>query len=78
MEDLKDLIVSQWHLFRDVFDFGYQDRNRAVFPDKIFQIVSVRNAFAHHRMPPENELLRARVLCTDILLALDRSGETSE
>ena len=78
MEDLKDLIVSQWHLFRDVFDFGYQDRNRAVFLDKIFQIGSVRNALAHHRMPPENELLRARVLCTDILLALDRSGETSE
>jgi hypothetical protein len=78
MEDLKDLIVSQWHLFRDVFDFGYQDRNRAVFLDKIFQIISVRNALAHHRMPPENELLRARVLCTDILLALDRSGETSE
>lgn len=78
MDDLKDLIASQWHLFRIVFDFGYQDRNKAVFLDKISQIVSVRNALAHHRMPPENELLRTRVLCTDILLALDRSGVTSE
>jgi hypothetical protein len=78
IEDLKDLIVAQWHLFREVFDFGYQDRNKAVFYDKIAQIVNVRNALAHHRMPPENELLRARVLCTDILLALDRAGEIDE
>jgi hypothetical protein len=77
IEDLKDLIVAQWQLFRDVFDFGYQDRNRAVFLDKISQIISVRNALAHHRTPPENEVMRARVLCTDILLALDKSGETS-
>jgi len=78
LEDLRDLIASQWHLFREIFNFGYQDRNKSVFLDKISQIMSVRNALAHHRSPPENELLRTRVLCTDLLLAMDRSGETSE
>ena len=78
IEDLKDLIVAQWHLFREIFDFGYQDRNKAVFYDKVTQIINVRNALAHHRTPPDNELLRTRVLCTDILLSLDRAGEIDE
>ncbi len=78
IEDLKDLIGAQWHLFRDIFNFGYQDRNKAVFLDKISQVINVRNALAHHRLPPENELLRTRVLCTDLLLAIDKSGETGE
>lgn len=73
-EDLSELITSQWHLFRETFDFGYDARNKAVFYDKMSQIAKVRNPLAHHRTIPENELLRARVLCTDILLALDRSG----
>jgi hypothetical protein len=74
-EDLNELITAQWHLFRDTFDFGYDTRNKAVFYDKMSQIARVRNPLAHHRTIPENELLRARVLCTDILLVLDRSGE---
>lgn len=78
IEDLRDLIAAQWHLFKDIFDFGHPDRNKAIFYDKIAQIISVRNTLAHHRSPPENELLRARVLCTDILLVLDRAGESEE
>lgn len=71
LDDLSDLITAQWHLFRDVLDFGYDDRNKVVFHDKMSQIARVRNPLAHHRAVPENELLRARVLCTDILLALE-------
>lgn len=78
IEDLRDLIVAQWHLFKDIFDFGHPDRNKSIFYDKIAQIISVRNTLAHHRLPPENELLRTRVLCTDILLVLDRAGEGDE
>lgn len=78
IEDLRELIEAQWHLFREIFDFGYQERNKAVFSEKITQVISVRNALAHHRLPPENELLRTRVLCTDLLLAIDKSGEIVE
>lgn len=78
LRDLAELISSQWHLFQPVFDFGYQKRNKAVLNDKIRKIINVRNALAHHRRPPENELLRARVLCTDVLLCLDQAGEGQE
>jgi hypothetical protein len=78
LDDLRDLITAQWHLFSAIFDFGYQERNKSVFFDKMYQITRVRNPLAHHRNIPENELLRARVLCTDILIALDSSGEEAE
>lgn len=74
-EDLGDLVMAQWQLFRDIFDFGFAERNKPAFQEKIRQIAQVRNILAHSRTAPENELLRARVLCTDILLALDRAGE---
>jgi serine/threonine protein kinase len=77
-DDLTTLITAQWQLFRSVFDFGYENRNKAVFYDKMSQIANVRNPLAHHRSIPENELLRAKVLCTDILLSLDRMGEGLE
>lgn len=38
-------------------------------------ITKVRNPLAHDRA--ENRILRARVLCTDILLALDSGGVSS-
>ena len=76
--DMKELITAQWHLFKDIFDFGYGRRNKAVFFDKTTHIIKVRNPLAHHRNVPENELLRAKVLCTDILLALDQAGEGVE
>lgn len=76
-EDLLELIASQWKLFHDFFDFGYASRNEAIFYDKMKQITKVRNPLAHNRTIPENEILRARVLCTDILLALDNGSVTS-
>jgi hypothetical protein len=75
LEDLKELIAAQWHLFREIFDFGQGDRNKMLFSDKMEQIARVRNPLAHHRSVPGNELLRAQVLCTDILLALERRAE---
>lgn len=77
-DDLIELIGAQWQLFRDVLDFGSDTRNKAVFADKMSQIAKVRNPLAHNRSIPENELLRARVLCTDILLALDSAGENTK
>jgi hypothetical protein len=74
-DDLRELITAQWQLFRNIFDFGYGDRNKAVFYDKMGHIIRVRNPLAHNRSIPENELLRAKVFCTDILLALDQAGE---
>lgn len=73
-EDLTDLVAAQWHLFRDLLDFGYGDRNKATFCDIMKQIARVRNPLAHHRMIPENELLRAKVLCTDVLNLLGTDG----
>jgi hypothetical protein len=73
-----ELISSQWRLFHDFLDFGYEPRNEAIFYDKMKQITKVRNPLAHNRIIPENEILRARVLCTDILLALDSSSVSSK
>ena len=70
-EDLLELVTAQWHLFRGVFDFGYDRRNKAVFQDKMQHIAKVRNPLAHQRSVPENELLRALVLCNDILKAIE-------
>ena len=74
-EDLATLVTVQWQLFRHIFDFGYENRNKAVFHDKMGQIAKVRNPLAHNRTIPENELWRAKVLCVDVLLALDSAGE---
>jgi hypothetical protein len=68
--DLLQLVAGDWAMFREVFDFGQGRRNKAVFEEKMQHIIKVRNPLAHHRTIPENELLRALVLCTDILMAL--------
>jgi hypothetical protein len=75
-DDLVELISAQWQLFRDQLDFGFDTRNKMIFSDKMSQIAKVRNPLAHNRSIPENELLRARVFCTDILLALDSAAES--
>lgn len=77
-EDLTDLIMAEWALFQPIFDFGYQKKNKEMLYDKLRQIVKVRNPIAHHRSIPENELLRAKVLCTDILLLLDQRTENTD
>jgi hypothetical protein len=69
--DLTVLITGEWDLFREFLDFGYDRRNKAVFQDKMEHIIKVRNPLAHHRAIPENEILRALVLCTDILKAVE-------
>jgi hypothetical protein len=73
-EHLMELVSAQWQIFREIFDFGNPSQNKQIFYDKMMQIAKVRNMLAHSRDLHENELLRARVLCTDILLALDRWG----
>jgi hypothetical protein len=74
-EDLTELITAQWQLFRAQLDLGYAERNKTVFYDKMNQIAQVRNPLAHHRTIPENELFRARVLCNDILFALQKDHQ---
>ncbi|MCB0102071.1 MAG: hypothetical protein H6635_02500 [Anaerolineales bacterium] len=73
-DELAEVISSHWKLFQSYFDFGHETRNEMIFYDKMKQITKVRNPLAHNRTIPENELLRARVLCTDILLALDNGS----
>jgi len=78
-DELAEVVSSHWRLFQRYFDFGHETRNEMIFYEKMRQITKVRNPLAHNRTIPENELLRARVLCTDILLALDNgsvSGKT--
>lgn len=75
-QDLTELINAQWHLFRESLDFGAAKRNKSIFSDKMKQIAQVRNPLAHHRSIPENELWRAKVLCTDILMCLAQSDQT--
>jgi hypothetical protein len=75
-DDLVELIGAQWQLFRESLDFGFDNRNKVVFSDKMGHIAKIRNPLAHNRSVPENELLRARVFCTDILLALDSAAES--
>lgn len=73
--DLIALITGEWNLFQEVFDFGYGRRNKSVFQDKMEHIIKVRNPLAHHRAVPRNELLRALVLCTDILKVMEASPD---
>lgn len=76
--DLAELICAQWHLFKDTLDFGADKRSKNEFHDRMKAIERVRNPLAHHRSVPENELLRAKVFCSDILLVLDQSSGRGE
>lgn len=69
--DLIALVTGEWDLFRETFEFGYGRRNKSIFQDKMEHIIKVRNPIAHHRAVPKNELLRALVLCTDILRVME-------
>jgi len=78
LHDLIKLIASEWEMFLTILDLGYGNRNKTIFCDKMERIAKVRNPLAHHRSIPENEILRAKVLCTDILLALKCRDEQLE
>lgn len=73
--ELMVLITSQWQLFLDVFGQGKPAKRE--LQDKLEAIIKVRNPLAHNRAAPENELKRAEVFCTDILM-LVQSGPLGE
>jgi hypothetical protein len=64
--DLLTLINKEWALFQDVFGTGKTAKQQ--LQGKIEDIVRVRNPLAHNRAVPENELKRAEVYCTDVMM----------
>lgn len=68
LSDLLALINKEWDLFHDVFGKGKAVKRQ--LQGKIEDIVRVRNPLAHNRAVPQNELKRAEVYCTDILMQL--------
>lgn len=66
--DLVSLINKQWQLFEDVFGAGKAAKQE--FTRTTEAIIRVRNPLAHNRDVPLNELRRADVYCTDLLLQL--------
>lgn len=73
--DLLALINAEWALFQDVFGTGKTAKRQ--LQGKIEDIIRVRNPLAHNRAVPENELKRAEVYCTDVLMLLQKVSEDS-
>lgn len=73
--DLLALINAEWALFQDVFGSGKIAKRQ--LRGKIEDIIRVRNPLAHNRAVPENELKRAEVYCTDVLMLLQKVSEDS-
>jgi hypothetical protein len=72
LNDLLALINKEWSVFHDVFGSGKAAKRK--LQSNIEAIVRVRNPLAHNRSVPSNELKRAEVYCTDILLQLKQSS----
>lgn len=70
--DLGTLIVRDWETYRRILSFGRSNPkdNKKYWTEMIETITKVRNALAHHRFIPENELKRAEVFCNDIVATL--------
>ena len=68
--DLLVLVNKQWQLFQGVFGSGKPAKRE--LQDKLEAVVKVRNPLAHNRAVPENEIKRAEVFCTDVLMQLRR------
>jgi hypothetical protein len=66
--DLVGLINKQWQLFADVLGAGKEAKSE--FTRMTAAIIRVRNPLAHNRDVPLNELRRADVYCTDLLMLL--------
>jgi hypothetical protein len=66
--DLITLINRQWSLFNDVFGTGKEAKKELT--RKLDAVVRVRNPLAHNRAAPLNELRRAEVYSTDLLMML--------
>ena len=71
--DLVGLINTQWSLFQDIFGAGKAAKRE--FTRKTEAIIRVRNPLAHNRTVPINELKRADVYCTDLLIELEVARE---
>jgi len=70
--DLGTLVVKDWEIYRHILDFGRSSskENKRYWVEMIETITRVRNALAHHRFVPENELKRVEVFCNDIAAVL--------
>ena len=67
--DLVNLTNRQWQLFEDVLGAGKEAKRE--FARMTEAIIRVRNPLAHNRDVPLNELRRAEVYCTDLLIQLE-------
>jgi hypothetical protein len=68
--DLLEIINRYWNLFADVF--GGDKHSKRELQNKLQAIIRIRNPLAHNREVPGNELKRANVYCTDLMMMLDR------
>lgn len=69
LSQLADIITGpNWQFFREVF--GADKKAKVEVRDKLNAINRVRNPLAHNRPAPINELKRADVYCTDLLLMI--------
>lgn len=77
--DLESLINADWEFYRYAlnFDRGSSKENKRYWCELIKTIAKVRNALAHHRFVPENEMERAKVFCNDILIVLGVSLDST-
>jgi AAA+ ATPase superfamily predicted ATPase len=80
INDLGSLIAADWEFYRHLLDFGRSSskENKRYWAEIIEAITKVRNALAHHRFVPENELKRAEVFCNDIIVVLGTSMSDKE
>lgn len=78
--DLGGLMAADWEFYRDALDFGRSSskENKRHWVEILEAIVKVRNALAHHRLVPENELKRTEVFCNDILIVLNASRRSQD
>jgi hypothetical protein len=69
LSDLARLVTAQetWDKFSPIFD-----KRKELLQGKLEQIAPVRNDRAHFRAVPENELLRCKLACNDLLTIFGR------
>lgn len=70
--ELKQIILAEWLVFKDVFQFkktGGKD-NKKAFDDLCDEIIEVRNRLAHNRATHPHQKRKARVACDEIALQI--------
>jgi len=75
LSDLARLVTAQetWDQFSPLFD-----KRKDLLQGRLQQILPVRNDRAHFRSVPENELLRCKLACSDLLTMFNRAVAPSE